>query len=171
MNILLFFWTLMYINLFTIGGGFAMIPLLEAEIVQHHHWLTHSEFVESIAVGQMSPGPLTIMNAFIGFKVFGMPGAVGAVLSTYLPSIVVVTIVAHYYTQVKNSVWISSAMKGITPVVIGLIASVGFSLSGSAIIDPVTGGIAFASLGILVLTKTDPSLIIIASGILGAIFL
>jgi len=171
MNILLFFWILFYINLFTIGGGFAMIPLLEAEIVQNHHWLTHSEFLESIAVGQMSPGPLTIMNAFIGFRVFGMPGAIGAVISTYLPSIIIVTLVSHYLNQVKNSDIISSAMKGIAPVVIGLIASVGFRLSGSTIVDPVTGMIALASLTILVLTKTGPSLIIIGSGILGALFL
>ena len=65
---IIFFLTLLYINLFTIGGGFAMIPLLQSEIVMNHHWLTNAEFIETIAVGQMTPGPLTIMNVFIGYK-------------------------------------------------------------------------------------------------------
>ena len=102
MAIVIFFWTLFYINLFTIGGGFVMLPLLQSEIVDHYHWLTNKEFIDSIAIGQLTPGPLTIMNAFIGYKIFGFGGAIGAVVSTYLPSILVVTIVSRFYLRFKN---------------------------------------------------------------------
>ena len=171
MEIILFFWTLLYINLFTIGGGFAMIPLLQSEIVSNHHWLTQSEFIESIAVGQMTPGPLTIMNAFIGFKVFGIWGAVGSVFATYIPSLVVVTIVAHYYNKVKNSEIIASVMRGIKPAVIGLIAATAIILGMESIQNNITVVISVSSLVLLVFTKIDPTFVIIASGIAGAFLL
>lgn len=79
-----------------------MLPLLQREIVDHYHWLSTRKFIDSIAIGQVTPGPLTIMNAFIGYKVFGIWGALGGVVFSYLPSIIVVTIASHYYLKFKN---------------------------------------------------------------------
>jgi chromate transporter len=169
MAIFKFFWLLFYVNLFTIGGGFVMIPLLQQEIVEHYHWLTNKEFIDSIAMGQITPGPLTIMNAFIGFKIFGTWGAIGAIVSSYLPSIIVVTIVSHYYLQFRNSWIVNSSFKGIRPAVIGLLAAVAITLSRESIIDVPTGAIAVGSFAAIAFTKTDPTFVILGAGALGAL--
>jgi chromate transporter len=171
MAILKFFWMLFYINLFTIGGGYVMIPLLQREIVEHYHWLTNKEFIDSIAIGQLTPGPLTIMNAFIGYKIFGFWGSVGAVISSYLPSIVLVTVISHYYLQFKNSWIVSSCFKGISPAVIGLLAAVTITLGKVSILDVPASAIALGTFVLIAFKKTDPSFIIIGSGLLGALLL
>ncbi len=169
MELLKFFWTLFYINLFTVGGGYVMLPLLQQKIVEHYHWLTNKEFIDSIAIGQITPGPLTIMNAFIGYKIFGFWGSLGAVVSSYLPSLIVVTIVSHYYLQFKNSWIVDSSFKGIRPAVIGLIAAVAITLARTSVVDIPTGLIAGASFAIIAFTETDPTFVILGAGILGAV--
>lgn len=169
MGFLQFLWVLFYINLFTIGGGFVMIPLLQREIVDHYHWMTNKEFIDSIAIGQITPGPLTIMNAFIGYKIFGVWGSVGAIVSTYLPSIIIVTIVSRYYLQFRNSWIVNASFQGIRPAVIGLLAAVAITLGRESIIDIQTTLIAVSSFSIIAFTKLDPTFIILGAGILGAL--
>ncbi|MDA8326302.1 MAG: chromate transporter [Nitrospiraceae bacterium] len=171
MAFLKFLWTLFYINLFTIGGGYVMIPLLEKQLVEHYHWLTGREFVDSVAVGQLTPGPLTIMNAFIGYKLFGFWGSLGAIVSSYLPSVVIVTIVSHYYLQYKSSKAVSSAFRGISPAVAGLLAAVTITLGRTAITDAPTLAIALGSFALLGARKASPTLVIIGAGILGALLM
>ena len=104
---------LIVVNSLTVGGGFVMLPMLQKEFVENYHWLTNKEFMDAIAIGQITPGPLTVMNAFIGFKIFGLIGAISAVISTYLPCIIIVTIVAKYYYDYKDSIIVDSSFKGI----------------------------------------------------------
>lgn len=169
MEILKFFWTLLYINLFTIGGGFVMLPLLQREIVDHYHWLTSREFIDSVAIGQVTPGPLTIMNVFIGYKIFGFWGALGAVICTYLPSLLIVTMISHYYLQFKNSWLVNSSFKGIRPAVIGLLVAVALSLGKTSLVDIPTTAIALGSFAIIAFAKADPTLIILGAGAIGAL--
>ncbi len=164
-----FFYVLLYINLFTIGGGYAMLPLLQREIVEHYHWLTNKEFIDSIAVGQITPGPLTIMNAFIGYKVFGLCGSVVAMIASYLPSIIIVTIVSHYYLGFKNSWIVRSSFKAIMPAVIGLLASVSITLARTSVVDIPACAIAAASFVLITFTRTDPTFVILGAGIAGAL--
>jgi chromate transporter len=138
-----------------------MIPLLQLEIVDHYHWLTNKEFIDSIAI--------TIMNAFIGYKVFGFWGSVGAVVSTYLPSIIIVTIVSSYYVQFKSSWIVSSSFQGIRPAVIGLLAAVAITLGKASLTDIPTALIAIGSFSALAFTKIDPTFLILGAGILGAL--
>lgn len=169
MEMMRFFWTLFYVNLFTIGGGYVMLPILHTEIVENYHWLTNQEFVQSIAMGQLTPGPLTIMNVFIGYKVFGFLGAVGALISSYLPSMIVATIVSRYYLQFKNSWIVNSSFKGIRPAVIGLLGAVAITLAGESIIDLSTAAIAVGTFLIIAFTKSDPTFVILGAGALGAL--
>lgn len=168
MSLLVFCWTLFYINALTIGGGYAMIPLLQSEFVDKHHWLTNQEFLDAIAVGQLSPGPLTVMNAFIGFKLHGLTGSLLAVICSYLPSLIIVTLAVKYYYAYKKSELISSSFAGIKSAVIGLLASVALSLANSSLLDPMTLTIAFVSFNIITFTKIDPSFIIVGAGLIGA---
>jgi len=169
MEIFTFFWIIFYINLFTIGGGYVMLPLLQREVVDHYHWLSNKEFVESIAIGQVTPGPLTIMNVFIGYKIFGFWGALGAVIFSYLPSIILVTIASHYYLKFKNSWIVKASFQGIRPAVIGLLAAIAITLGRASIVDVPTGLIATGGFAILVFTKVEPTFVILGSGVAGAL--
>jgi chromate transporter len=164
-------WLLVTINALTIGGGYVMLPMLQKEFVENNHWLTNREFLDAIAIGQLTPGPLTVMNAVIGYKVGGLTGAILAMISSYLPCIVIVTIVAKYYYDYKDSRIVRASFQGIKPAVIGLLAAVAISLGQTALVDPITIGIAIISLAVIAFTRTDPSFVIIGAGIAGALLL
>ncbi len=164
-------WLLVVINSLTIGGGFVMLPMLQQEFVERHHLLTNQEFLDAIAIGQLTPGPLTVMNAVIGYKVSGLTGAILAMVSSYLPCIIIVTIVAKYYYAYRESIIVQSGFRGIKPAVIGLLSAVAISLGNTALVDPLTSGIAIVSFAVIAFTKIDPSFVIIGAGILGAVLL
>jgi len=171
MILLKFCWTLIVVNSLTIGGGFVMLPMLHKEFVEKTQWLTNQEFVDAIAIGQVTPGPLTVMNAVIGYKIYGVLGAVLAMISSYLPCIIIVTLVAKYYYAYKESIIVVSSFKGIKAAVIGLLAGVAISLGNASLVDITTFGIAIISFAAITFTKTSPTLLIIAAGIAGALFL
>lgn len=158
-------------NSLTIGGGYAMLPLLQQEFVNHYHWLTNKEFLDAIAIGQVTPGPLTVMNAFMGFKIGGLAGALIAMAASYLPCIIIVTTVTKYYLRYKELWLVKASFAGIKPAVVGLLAAVLFLLSNGSVINPATKGIAVVSFTLLTFTRLDPSFIIIGAGILGALVL
>ena len=164
-------WLLMVINSLTIGGGLVMLPMLQDEFVVQNHWLTNREFLDAIAIGQLTPGPLTVMNAVIGYKISGLIGAILAMVSSYLPCIIIVTFVAKYYYQYKESTLIKASFKGIKPAVIGLLAAVAISLGKTALVGPLTFDIAIISFILISFTKMDPTFVIIGSGIIGSILL
>jgi chromate transporter len=171
MILLKFCWTLIVVNALTIGGGFVMLPMLQKEFVEKYHWLTNQEFVDAIAIGQVTPGPLTVMNAFMGYKIHGLSGAVMAMISSYLPCIIIVTLVAKYYYTYRESMIVNSSFKGIRPAVIGLLAAVAISLGNASLVDPITFGIAIGSFIVIAFTKIDPTFVIIGAGVIGALFL
>lgn len=171
MILLKFCWILIVVNALTIGGGFVMLPMLHKEFVEKYHWLTNQEFLDAIAFGQVTPGPLTVMNAFIGYKIFGLTGAIMAMISSYLPCIIIVTLVAKYYYTYKESVIVISSFNGIKSAVIGLLAAVAISLGNTSLVDPITFGNAIISFAVIAFTKIDPTFVIIGAGIVGALFL
>lgn len=148
-----------------------MLPILHKEFVEKYHWITNQEFLDAIAIGQITPGPLTVMNAVIGYKIYGLIGAVMAMISSYLPCIIIVTLVCRYYFIYKESVIVHSVFKGIKPAVIGLLAAVAIPLGSTSLVDLLTFGIAIISFTIIAFTKIDPTFVIIMAGVLGALFL
>lgn len=171
MILLKFCWILFVVNALTIGGGFVMLPMLQREFVEKYHWLTNQEFLDAIAIGQVTPGPLTVMNAFIGYKIYGLFGAIMAMVSSYLPCIIIVILVAKFYYAYRESAIVSSSFKGIKAAVIGLLAAVAISLGNTSLVDPPTAGIAAVSFVVITFTKLDPTFVILGAGVMGALFL
>lgn len=126
------FITYFKIGLFTIGGGYAMIPLIQKEVVLNHQWMTMTELTDFIAVAESTPGPFAINTAtFIGTKVAGIPGAALATFSVVLPSFIIILLIARWFVNFQDNVWVKGALYGMTPVVVGLISSAVFLLFSS----------------------------------------
>ena len=110
------------IGLFTFGGGYAMIPLIEAEIINRRGWLARDEFMELLTLAQSSPGPIAInTSVFIGYKTRGVAGAAAAVCGAVLPSFICILVIAIFFAQVRHNVVVDAAFKGMRPAVVALI--------------------------------------------------
>jgi chromate transporter len=168
MILLKFCLVLVAVNALTIGGGFVMLPVIQKEFVERYHWLTNREFLDAIAIGQVTPGPLTVMNAFIGYRISGLGGAIMAMVSSYLPCIIIVMLVAKYYYRYKKSRIVHASFKGIEAAVIGLLAAVAISLGNTSLVDVTTFGIALISFAVIAFTEIDPTFVILAGAVVGA---
>lgn len=157
------------IGLFTVGGGYAMIPFIQKEAVEINKWITPKEFTEIIAVDTVTPGPIAVnLATFVGYKVSGITGAITATVGVVLPSLVLVTFIAAFFFAFKNNSVIQAILKGLKPAIIALIAIALFKLlQQKAIIDIGTGLIAlFVFLGILLL-NAHPIWMVMLAGLSG----
>lgn len=156
------------IGTFGFGGGYAMLPLIQKEVVESNHWLSISEFMDIIGISQMTPGPIAINSAtFVGYRAGGFLGSLFATLGVVTTSFILITIANYFFNKFKNSSILTNALKGMRPALIGLIVSVFLTLSFESYRD-------FGSLliGVIILllsykTKLHPIVIIVISGILG----
>lgn len=171
MTLLRLFAVLFAVNLLTIGGGYVTVPLLHRFFVEDFAWLTGEELVDAVAIGQVVPGPLTIMNAFIGHKVAGVPGALAATAGSYLPSIAIVTLVAKYYLRFKRSRAVAAVSRGIRPAVVGMLFAVSLQLAGLSLSGAVTIAVALGSFAVMAFTRIDPTFAVLAAGLVGAALL
>ncbi|MCC5909156.1 MAG: chromate transporter [Clostridiaceae bacterium] len=170
MELIRLFFTFVKIGAFSFGGGYAALPLIEEEVVHIHHWLSLSEFVDIIAISQMSPGPIAINVAtFIGFRQFGVLGSITATLGVVFIPFLLVTTLARLIIKHKNSTFLDGIFSGIRPAVIGLIGAACVSLFQTSIIDIRSFFIGLLALAILYKTKIHPIGIILTSGVLGII--
>ena len=118
------------IGLFTFGGGYAMIPLIEAEIINRRGWLARDEFMELLTLAQSSPGPIAInTSVFIGYKVRGLRGAAAALLGTVTPSFVIILAIAIFFAGIRQNPVVDAAFKGMRPAVVALIIGPVLTLS------------------------------------------
>lgn len=162
------FITFFKIGAFSFGGGYAMLPLIEEEVIQNHHWLTSTEFIDILAVSEMTPGPIAINSAtFLGYKVAGVLGSTVATLGVVLPSFIVMSIIFHFLSRFKNSPYVDWVFRGIRPVVLGLITSAAITVSKSTFIDYKSVLIAGLLFYLVSFKKFNPILAIVLAGGLG----
>ena len=120
------FFSFLQIGLFSFGGGYAAMPLIQGQVVTIHGWLTISEFTDLITISQMTPGPIAVNSAtFVGLKIAGIPGAVVATAGCILPSCIIVTILARLYLKYRNLDLLQGVLKSLRPAVVAMIASAG----------------------------------------------
>ncbi|MDH6105051.1 chromate efflux transporter [Anabaenopsis tanganyikae CS-531] len=120
---------------FIFGGGLVIIPLLELEVVNQFHWLTPREFIDGVAIGEFTPGPVVITAAFIGYKVAGALGALISCVAIFTPSFLFIMGAAPLLVRIRQNPWIRSFLRGVTPAVLGAIASAAIPLAKTAIIQ------------------------------------
>ncbi len=122
-------WSFVQIGLFSIGGGYAAMPLIQHQVVDAHPWLTMSQFADVMAIAEMTPGPIAINAAtFVGIQVAGIPGAIVATLGCVLPSCVIVMALGYVYYKYRGLKLVQGVLGGLRPAVVALIASAGLSL-------------------------------------------
>lgn len=159
------------IGTFGFGGGYAMLPLIQKEIVDNNHWLSQSEFIDIIGISQMTPGPIAINSAtFVGFRTSGLWGSIVATLGVVTTSFILVSLANYFFTKFKNSKILENALKGMRPALVGLIISVFLTMSFDSYRDFNSILIAIIIGFLLYKTKLHPILIIVIAALLGIIF-
>lgn len=153
------------IGLFTFGGGYAMLPMIQREITEKHKWATEEEVLDCYAIGQSTPGIIAINTAtFIGYKTAGIPGALVATLGMVTPSLIIITALSTLILKYRDNIYVKKALLGIQGAVVALIAVSIIKMAKKAFIDAFTyilGGVGF----ILLFALKVPAYFIIAGAL------
>jgi chromate transporter len=157
------------VGAFIYGGGLVIIPFIEQEVVNKLGWMTKEEFLTGISFGQITPGPVVITSAFIGYKVYGVLGAFIAAFAIFLPSFIFILMAAPYLRKVKNIPWVKACLKGVNAAVIGTILAAILNLIPNALIDVWTILIAIGGFIAIWKYKVNVFYCVGVSGILGVV--
>jgi chromate transporter len=174
------FWSFFQVGLFSFGGGYAAMPLIQNQVVDIHGWLSMSEFADVITISQMTPGPIGINSAtFVGTRIAGLPGAIVATIGCVFPSCIIVLILAYVYYKYRGLATVQGILNGLRPAVIAMIASAGLALvilafwNGKGIsfdvknIDYISVAIFLIAIVILRKWKVNPVAVMTGAGIIG----
>ena len=162
------FRTFFKIGMFTLGGGYAMIPLIEEEVVNRHKWVSKQEMLDLIAIAQSCPGVFAInISIFIGYKLNKERGAVVTTIGTALPSFLIILLIAIFFHQFEDNKIVAAMFKGIRPAVVALIAVPTFNLAKRAQLNKWTLWIPIVSALAIWLLGVSPIWVIIAAGVGG----
>lgn len=129
-ELLTMFGSFFKIGLFTFGGGYAMVPIIQREVIDRRGWIDREEFIELLTLAQSAPGPIALnTSVFVGYKMRGYAGALAALLGVVVPAFTVILIVAIYFAQFRENIYVNAAFKGMRPAVVALIVAPVISLS------------------------------------------
>ena len=169
-TLLALFFSFVRVGVFGYGGGPSMIPLIEAEVVDVHQWMSTGEFIDALAMGNALPGPITIkMAAYTGYKIAGVPGAVTATLGIFLPSMILMLILATLFLRYKEMPHVQATLKAVRPAVVALLAIVVYDMLPSSVTSWHTGAIAAVTFIIIVYMKIHPAFAIAGAALFGLI--
>ena len=162
------FFTFAKVGVMTFGGGMAMLPILEREIVQNKKWATEEELVDYFAIGQCTPGIIAVNTAtFIGEKKRGVLGGIAATLGVVFPSLVIITVLAGLITNFSHLAWVQNAFAGIQVCVCVLILNAVLKLLKKSVVDKPTAAIFLAVLVGSAVMDVSPVWFILAAAVLG----
>lgn len=158
------------IGLFSFGGGYAVLAMINNEVVDRQHWITNTEFIDVVAISQSTPGPIAINSAtYIGYKIAPIPvlGSVVATVGVVMPSLIIMLVLSIFYLKFKNNRYIAWAVAGLKPVVVGLIAAAAVVISPDAYHDYISLLLFVAVFLLAWKAKWDPVLLTVISGVAG----
>lgn len=169
------FWSFFRIGLFTFGGGYAALPLIQDIIVETNRWLSFTEFTDLITISEMTPGPIAINSStFVGMHIAGLPGALVSTLGCILPSCLFIAVLTRIYFRYRNLAVVEGILSSLRPAIVSLIASAGLSIVVMSFWGDTSDGIHLSetnliavvlfSLSLFVLKKFKPNPIIVMAG-------
>ena len=162
------FWSFFKIGSFTIGGGYAMVPIIEEELVRKRRWIESSEFVDMLALSQSAPGILAVnISIATGYRIRGIGGAITATLGTVLPSFIIILLIAMFFQRFQDNEVVERIFKGIRPAVVALIAAPVFKLGKSARINRHNLWIPIVAALLIWLLDFSPIWVVLFAGIGG----
>lgn len=160
-------WVFLKIGAFSFGGGMVIIPLVENDVVHNYGWLTETEFIDAVTLSQITPGPVIISATFIGYKVYGILGAIVATASVILPSFVMICLATKAIKKFRENKILAGFLRGARIAVIGMVLDVGITMGRTSVVDFRTVLIAGVSLVFLLKYKINPIWILLGAGIIG----
>lgn len=166
--LLKFFLTCNKIGAFTLGGGYAMIPIMEKEFVDNNHWMDKQEFMDIMVVAQTTPGIFSIdMASHIGYKLRGVWGGIVGALGIALPSIIAILLIAIFFHSFRDNEWVARFFKGVRPAVVALIAAPCFTMAKTAKLNRYNFWIPIVACLLIALLGVSPIWVILVAGISG----
>ena len=161
MILLELFWAFFRVGLFSVGGGYAAMPLIQNQAVNVHAWITDSVFTDLVAIAEMTPGPIALNAAtFVGMKTAGYPGAILATLGCIAPSVIIVTILARLYLRFKSGSALENVLSCLRPAVVGLIAAAFVSILVTALFGDLPAALSNVDWGMAALFAAAATLIL-----------
>lgn len=170
-DLLTLFWTFFKIGLFTFGGGYAMLPMIEKEIIEKRGWMDENGVSDMVAVAEATPGPIAVnLATFVGYQRGRVLGSLAATLGIVLPSFIVIVIVSVFLSFVSGNVWVESAFRGIRAGVVALIINAGIKMAKQVEKAVITVLLTVLSFGVATFLNIDVVFIIIFGGLFGIIY-
>jgi chromate transporter len=151
------------------GGGFAAIPFIQHEVVDVRDWLTAKEFIDGVALGQITPGPVAITATFVGYRVLGIAGAALATIGMFLPSFIILLILLRVYDRIKDHYLVKGFLQGIMPAVVGMLLSAALVIGRESITNLPTATLGLISLVLLLVAKLDPIWLVLGGAAVGLV--
>lgn len=174
------FWSFIQIGLFSIGGGYAALPLIQNQVVELNKWLRMEEFVDLITIAEMTPGPIAInASTFVGTRIAGIGGAIISTFGCVLPSLIIVLTLAYFYYRYNQLTIVQGILSGLRPAVVSLIASAGLGIAILTFRGNSTAAFNFSDINLIAVGlftvsfiimrkfKPNPIVVMIGSGIAG----
>ena len=155
------------IGAFTIGGGYAMIPIIQREVVEKNKWISEEDFLDVLAISQSAPGILAVnISIFLGYRLRGTRGSIVATLGSALPSFLIKLLIAMFFAGYQDNPTVVSIFKGIRPVVVSLIAVPMINMAKKAKLNIYTGMLAAATALLIVFLNVSPLYILLVTGVI-----
>ncbi|HPX67694.1 MAG TPA: chromate transporter [Candidatus Syntrophosphaera sp.] len=171
MTWLTLFWTFVKIGLFSFGGGYAVLAMIQQEVVVHNAWLTQSEFTDVVAISQMTPGPIAINSAtFIGYRQGGVLGSLVCTFGVILPSLVLMLVITLTYLKLREQPWFKNIFQKLRWLTLGLIGAAMVLIAKGAFTDWFTVLVFVISLAIYWKFKTNPIYLMLGAAVFGMVF-
>jgi chromate transporter len=157
------------VGAFTIGGGLTMIAFIQDQVVGQFGWLTAREFIDGLALGQLTPGPVLMIAAYVGYKLAGVAGAAVAATAAFLPSFVIMLAILPTLDRVRQMTWVKAVMKGMAPAVIGVLAVSLIRLAPAAIPDPLTLAVLIATIVAAMVLRAGAFKLMVGGAVVGVL--
>jgi len=160
-------WTFLKVGLLFFGGGYVLLPLLQHLLVEQYHWMSMQEFLDGVAISQLTPGPLAILATFAGVRIGGFSGGLVATICVFLPCVTLMLLVGRWYDRLKEINLIRATLDGVMPAVVGLVASAAWSLGSSSLAGMQQWLLLLLAFILFRYTRVNPMLMILGGGAAG----